>query len=137
MGTRSYIVIKKENCFEAIYCHWDGYPGGNGVILRDHYTDPQKVKDLINLGDISSLAPEIGEKHGFQERDCGVIAYHRDRNEEWKAVKPKEYRTLHEVSIQAKESWAEWMYLFDDGQWFYRRCDDEFLKEWNKVVDIV
>ena len=37
----------------------------NGKILQEHYSDPAKLRELINLGDLSSLRPEIGVKHPF------------------------------------------------------------------------
>ena len=70
MSTRSRIGIEFENgTVASIYCHWDGYPDNNGVILLEHYQDVEKIKQLIELGDISSLAPEIGEKHDFNAYD--------------------------------------------------------------------
>jgi len=64
------------------YCHCDGYESHNGRILLHHYRDPDKVRALLDLGDISSLAEEIGEKHDFSNRPDGqVTAYGRDRGE--------------------------------------------------------
>ena len=68
MATRSSIAMKTENGIRGIYCHWDGYPDHNGKILSESYTDADKVKALIDLGDISSLRKEIGEKHSFDAR---------------------------------------------------------------------
>jgi len=66
MATRSTIAMKTEDGkVRAIYCHWDGYVGYNGKMLMGEYTDPSKVKQLIDLGDISSLRKDIGEKHPF------------------------------------------------------------------------
>ena len=56
MSTRSRIAIKqKDNTYKSIYCHCDGYPEYNGVILYYHYSDPMKIKLLMSLGDISYL----------------------------------------------------------------------------------
>ena len=67
MATRSTIAMKTpEGKIRAIYCHWDGYIDHNGKILIGNYTDPAKVKALIDLGDISSLREEVGEKHTFR-----------------------------------------------------------------------
>ena len=66
MATRSMIGVRRpDGKVEAIYCHWDGYLDHNGRILLHHYTDLEKVKALIALGDLSSLGPEIGEEHDF------------------------------------------------------------------------
>ena len=64
MATRSTIAMKTdEGKFRTVYCHWDGYPSYNGAMLNQHYTDPAKIKSLIDLGSISSLNEEVGEKH--------------------------------------------------------------------------
>ena len=49
MSTRSRIAIKqKDNTYKSIYCHCDGYPKYNGVILYYHYSDPMKIKLLFS-----------------------------------------------------------------------------------------
>jgi len=37
-----------------VYCHWDGYLEHNGKILQNSYTDPFKVRELLDKGDMSS-----------------------------------------------------------------------------------
>ena len=87
MATRSRIAIEKQDgTVESIYCHWDGYPENNGLILVENYTDPEKVQALIDLGDISSLAPNVeaapDTRHTFNDPVDGVVvAYGRDRGE--------------------------------------------------------
>ena len=68
MGTRSTIALEfADGTVQQVYCHWDGYLEHNGKILFENYSDPFKLRDLIDLGDISSLGPEIGEKHAFSQ----------------------------------------------------------------------
>ena len=96
MGTRSTIALEfADGTIQQVYCHWDGYLAHNGAILAEHYSDPFKLRDLIDLGDLSSLRPEIGEKHAFShfELRAEEVAgyklltenmctfYGRDRNE--------------------------------------------------------
>jgi len=87
MATRSRIAIEdKEGLITSIYCHWDGYPNGVGRTLLDHFQDRKKVKELILLGDISSLSPELktDQPHSFDCPTGGVtVAYHRDRGEDY------------------------------------------------------
>ena len=67
MATRSTISLEfADGTIQSVYCHWDGYLDNNGAILQKHYMDPFKVSELINLGSMSSLAPEIGTKHSFE-----------------------------------------------------------------------
>ena len=66
MATRSTIALEfADGTVGKVYCHWDGYLDHNGRILFDNYQDPFKLRDLIDLGDISSLGPNIGDKHSF------------------------------------------------------------------------
>lgn len=66
MATRSTIAIEyADGTVGQVYCHWDGYLEHNGKILRDHYSNPFILRDLIDMGDISSLGRIIGTKHPF------------------------------------------------------------------------
>ena len=61
MSTSCLIGAKVGDKIESIRCHWDGYPRGKnsvGEILKTHYTDPDKIASLMELGDISSLGYE-------------------------------------------------------------------------------
>jgi hypothetical protein len=73
-------MLQPDGSILAVYCHWDGYPSHNGKILNAHYTERSKVQELMDLGDLSSLGPEIGEKHNFDAPPKGQCnAYGRDR----------------------------------------------------------
>jgi hypothetical protein len=66
MATRSTIALEfADGTVQQVYCHWDGYLEHNGKILFEHYSDPFKLRDLIDLGGLSSLRPNIGVKHAF------------------------------------------------------------------------
>ena len=130
MATRSTISIKEGNKIKTIYCHWDGYPSHNGAILLQHYSDLNKVTQLINLGDISSLRENIEpaekgfistwengkyvriettEPHSFDKpHDDVVIAYMRDRGE-----KDCKARVYHKITEE-----EEYNYLFENGKWY-------------------
>ena len=70
MGTRSTIALEfADGTVEQVYCHWDGYLEHNGQILLKHYSNPFILRDLIDLGDISSLKSTIGTKHAFSHFD--------------------------------------------------------------------
>ena len=115
MATRSNIAYKTaEGKIRSVYCHWDGYPEHNGKILMDHYTDQSKIEALIELGSISSLGTELGEKQDFDDRstqkDDWTLAYHRDRGEE---LVVSEYEDV--------PSWVadmeEYAYLWNGQEW--------------------
>ena len=125
MATRSRIGLQLENgTIESVYCHWDGYPEHNGRILQDHY-DQAKLVALLAQGDISSLAPEIGERHPFSQFDVPAdqrvnygnwtTFYARDRGET--GVGSKRHYTVGEFFGAADGCGAEYVYLMQDGVW--------------------
>jgi hypothetical protein len=120
MGTRSRIgMMNEDGSITSVYCHWDGYPSHNGVILLENYQDPEKIKMLISLGDLSSLEkkliPEGNVVHSFEDPADGVcVFYGRDR---------KENGTSCRVSANMKEfieiaDWCDYCYIFEAGVWF-------------------
>jgi hypothetical protein len=121
MSTRSNIgIITQKNDgkvrVEMIYCHWDGYPSNNGKILLENYSSTEKVRELLKLGDLSSLGSEIGTKHDFDthpERQCNF--YKRDRGE--KGVSSQKNLTI----AKAREMMEVSLYLWDAKfeSWFY------------------
>ena len=144
MSTSAYIALKeKDGKVRAIYSHSDGYYEYVGKILNLHYKDYEKVKRLIDLGDISELgenpeATEAVKRWGFDYRynedflnsefavedeygfirdiddGKGTIAYHRDRGEEL-------YINIYEDEecfLKKLPDYIEYIYLFKDGEWF-------------------
>lgn len=122
MSTRSRIgILKKNGSIESIYCHLDGYPEWVGRKLYRYYNDIDKINSLINLGDISHLEsnlepnPELPHKfgHDTEQKDV-VVAYNRDRNEDWKFVKPLLSKDLKEFEKYCLDSDQEYAYLYDE-----------------------
>ena len=108
MGTRSRIGIQlKDNSVLSVYCHYDGYPAFNGRVLRDHFDTPEKVKDLIDGGDMSctwtnagwnnetleSNAPRYDESifDFLDKKNNEEYAYIWTVNSEWVAFKMNEF----------------------------------------------
>lgn len=132
MGTRSTIAILREDgTVSQIYCHWDGYLEHNGRRLFEFYNTPEKVEELIALGDISSLGTCIGEKHPFDvflkdkmsaedqalinraEAEDWTFAYGRDRGES--GTQANRYHNLE--SYQTGARFEEYNYVFMHGEW--------------------
>ena len=116
MATRSTISIKENGKIRSIYCHWDGYPSNNGKILLKHYTTSEKINELINLGQVSTLKenvnPDPKGSHSFDnQQENVVVAYHRDRGE---PLVIEEYTNPKEIIGE------EFDYLFIDGVWKVR-----------------
>jgi hypothetical protein len=141
MATRSRIAIQHENGpIESVYCHWDGYPKGVGATLLEHYTDKNKVAELISLGSLSVLGqltkPEEGVEHSFESPAEGVtIAYHRDRGERLDIKKH-----YGDVLGFFQSDIEEWGYLFDakTGEWFCGKGEaDPWRRQYIPLKDVV
>lgn len=127
MSTRSWIGREKKNGrVDVIYCHWDGYPSHNGKILHKHYQDPVKVKQLIQLGALSSLrekvVPPEGVEHTYEKPLADVtIAYKRDRyGRKKKGYAHTKYLSIDEMLAHTSdEGWCiEFIYLFTkENEW--------------------
>jgi hypothetical protein len=69
MGTRSTIAMEyADGTIGQVYCHWDGYLDHNGKILQNYYTDPFKVRELLDGGDMSSLSETVAGCSFYSER---------------------------------------------------------------------
>ena len=120
MSTRSRIGMEMPNGeVRSIYCHYDGYPSGVGAMLKEHYTNPEKLESLIALGDISILGQFVsvnipGVVHTFENPNDGVtVAYHRDRGEAFQAP-----RVDYSINSFSKSDIEEFGYVFtQEGEW--------------------
>lgn len=130
MATRSTIALEfADGSVGQVYCHWDGYLAHNGDVLMRHYQDPYKVRELIDLGSLSSLGPEIGEKHEFDNpHKYGSTEYHawaeanrkfctfyaRDRGEDLVSHTYKDFADYKE-----NHQYEEYEYILrNDGVWY-------------------
>ena len=126
MATRSNIaIVNQDKSISSIYCHWDGYPEYVGKLLLNHYTTADIVNELLKLGNLSILAENVNptESHTFdkpQDRVC--VAYGRERGE--KDQEAIVFEDLGEFEDSAKNSWADYQYLFDNGKWSYRNVNN-------------
>lgn len=143
MATRARIGIKqKSGRIIASYQHWDGYPGGIGFTLVDHWYKADKVTKAIKLGDASKWGYFIGDKIDFDDReaesyDYQNVYYGRDRGE--KDCGYKIYKDEQDYLDNGFKSGEEYIYLAKDtGQkdylgrsqvtWFYAHYDNGIWK---------
>lgn len=136
MSTNSHIgLLLGDGSVKYIYCHYDGYPDGVGDILKTHYRDEGKVKQLISLGAISILGEilepsELVRRYGFDfhnnrefnalskdeqrqlinDRYGYTAAYHRDRGEEL------EIQTSSSIKEYLNDGY-DYKYLYIKGKW--------------------
>jgi len=93
MATRSTIALEyADGTVGQIYCHWDGYLAHNGKILSENYTDPFKVRDLLDGGDTSTLSETVDGCEFYSKRGetCPQRMY-KDVSEYYKECQGEEY----------------------------------------------
>ena len=126
MGTRSTIAVEyADGTVGQVYCHWDGYLEHNGMILYKHYSDPFKVRELLDLGDLSSLGERIGSQHAFDKAPEGECTfYKRDRKEN--GVNQKMYAD-YDNYVRCHQ-YEEFEYILRrDGVWFVADHSDRYV----------
>ena len=137
MATRSTIALEyADGTVDQIYCHWDGYLEHNGQILQKHYLNPFKVKQLMEQGDMSSLAPNIGTQHAFEKAPEGECTfYKRDRNES--GVSAKRFESFEDY--KANHQYEEYEYILRqvDGKavWFVSDHDGAYVTLESAILD--
>ena len=128
MATRSTIALEfADGTIGQVYAHWDGYLAHNGKMLLEYYSNPFILRDLIDLGSISSLAPTIGTKHAFSHYDNNMTLvefnnlygnmttfYGRDRGES--GVDFTVDQSYDE--FLSKDYDYEYYYIMNDGVWY-------------------
>ena len=146
MGTRSRIGVMHGDNVKSVYCHWDGYLEHNGAILQEHY-DSVKANQLVALGDLSSLKPEIGIQHAFGYHGTEISAedyetqfgnmctfYGRDRGE--KGTEWKTHTNFVDFFAEVEGSWCEWYYIMRDGVWYVGNIYDKDEQFYKKLVPL-
>ena len=148
MATRARIGIKqKSGRIIASYQHWDGYPGGLGYNLCEHWEDPKKVTQAIKLGDSSKWHYIIGDKVDFDDRsnpmyDVQNVYYGRDRGE--KGCGYRIYKDEAEYIKEGFKSGEQYVYLMKldgdkdymdrlRGTWYY--VESRYTENGKEVFD--
>ena len=123
MATRGTIALEfADGTVGMIYSHWDNYLSHNGKILFEHYQDPFKVRDLIDLGDLSSLGANIGEKHEFDARTQDCTFYGRDRGET--GIEARYFDNFEDYAANHQTEEYEYI-LRKDGRWYVSSYDTD------------
>ena len=147
MGTRSRIGVMHGDNVKSVYCHWDGYLEHNGAILQEHY-DSVKANQLVALGDLSSLRPEIGIQHAFSQFDLRAeevasfklltenmcTFYARDRGE--KGTQCKTHTNFVDFFDSVEGCGGEWYYIMRDGVWYVGNTYENDQRFYQKLVPL-
>ena len=127
MATRSRIGLQlSDDSIVSVNCHYDGYPEFNGRILRTHYDTIEKVRELIDGGDMSCTWTNAGWNNETLP-ETGAL-YYSSRGED---CPPRHDETMTEFFNNGEE----FGYIYQNGEWF---CYD--TKTWSdtfaQVVEI-
>jgi len=121
MGTRSRIGIQlKDDSVLSVYCHYDGYPEFNGRVLRDNYDTVEKVRELIDGGDMSCTWTNVGWNNETLP-ESGPLHY-TSRGESMEMNAPRYDDDIFE--FLKKENNEEYAYIFTvNNKWVCRKMN--------------
>ena len=139
MSTNALIgLLKSDGRVISIYSHSDGYPEYLGALLNEHYLNINKVKKLMQKGDVSilgrNLEPcEAVRRFGFdglfskEARNLPQDEYNRLRNDYLSSDYSRFYTRDRGEYTPAKvynslDGWLEqrfqYQYLYYQGVWY-------------------
>lgn len=122
MATRCRIAkVQDDGTVKSIYCHWDGYPEGVGTMLQEHYTNPDDIDKLIEIGGISSLRETLEETKKGHYQDEG---YRVDES-------------VAELCSKLDKCGEEFTYLFDTdwtGAYLWKVIETPFARDLSDVL---
>ena len=147
MSTRSHVAIKENGKYRYIYNHSDSYIEGLGITLFQHYSDVEKVRELINLGNTSSIFGKLENTaksyrehldRPLEERETVADFRERKRWDDfcnyeltWEECEAVETENIEEVLGE------EFTYIYDteDSKWYVAYWKDDFeIRELEKVL---
>lgn len=80
MSTRCMIgKLHDDGSVSAVYCHHDGYPKYVGKLLYDHYNNEDKLNELFERGDMSSLSENVEDCDFYDDGNAPTV--YQDLNE--------------------------------------------------------
>lgn len=86
----------------STYNHYDGYPENLGKGLDNHYSSPEKAREIANMGYISYLDPASGE----------IEAKHKEPADQTKLADNFE-DAMMEVAQMGDSYGADYIYIYD------------------------
>lgn len=111
MATRSRIGLElSDGSIISIYSHFDGYKEFTGVKLVENFNTMDKVKELIDVGDISCLWTNVGFNNETLP-ETGPLPYSA-RGED---CPPRLDADLCEFLLP--DGAEEYHYVFRNGEW--------------------
>lgn len=133
MSTNASITLKtKDNKYKSVYLHHDGYIDGAGYVLKKYYPTYEKVDQLLNLGNLSSLGRTPIDDPKLWDMDYWMELFHSSMNNPYSHpverpdnLKCRTYKGRGDEGEEAlivdnlgDINYYEYNYLFEDGKWY-------------------
>ena len=151
MAGRGRIAIKENGIYKHIQVYYNSYIDSVGIMLSKYYKDVDKIKALINLGDILYLGTTVEnnansyEEHVKFEKEGkqGTITFIKEGRNwkdfedydpyvQWINCCPREDSNIYNVCG------GLFTYIFDveENKWYMAYCGEEFeLKDLDVVLN--
>ena len=142
----SIAMLMNDNTVKMTTVHYDGYLTYVGKTLVKYYSDFDKTKKLIDLGEISWVGKELepskmikfsseefrklskAEQKKLKEDDSNhTVAYHRDYGEELSNWKFKSIPAYLNFLKKGNYSWCDYNYFLG--------CDESAKPQWYLVLE--
>jgi len=134
MSTRSTIALEfADGSVSQVYCHFDGYLDNNGQLLSQNYMDPFVVRELIDLGDFSSLRESVEETRSSaytQRGEDKEVRRYMNADEYFDCCQQEEYDYILR-NFEGKATWFVRCYA-TDGVWATIKEAEALVKAMNE-----
>lgn len=124
MSTRSLVFLQnKDESYDGISCNYDGQvEAGVGEILFDNYATFSDVRELINMGDASSIEEDIYES----------VFFCRDKDDDFNMYEVDDDEELENTIFNSDVSFV---YLFKSNKWIFAENDGSGEINWKDLED--
>ena len=134
MSTRARIgILLPDDSILSVYHHFDGYPEGLGVKLKEHYNTYEKASELIDGGNMSNCWSD--SKFDVETGKFTPIAnpkpsYYGGDNEE--PVLSKNFDEFTRI-----DCWQEFSYVFVTDRWVAYSTEQKFNEDYSKITRVI
>ena len=98
MATRQIIAVNGDQGVRSIYCHFNGQPAVNGVVLSHYHGTEDKANSVVDFGDMLDIGIKTGHIGSFRK---GHLTH----------------SSVEEMMDARSEFYVEYLHLFNDGKW--------------------
>lgn len=117
MSTRSFIAVPEGNGYFCTYCHHDGYPAHNGVILNNCVKTRIDALNLVSNTEIRYMDVDDREEYSFS--DVHIYCFDDNRLN-------TELRSFYSIVEPVMEGFIDYLYIWNDkiNGWVFLSNDD-------------